>query len=222
MRNGDLFDLSGTLVDDEAYKLEMLSILASEISQSFSGVLVADQELLYGAATREQQVELLLKRMGVKKVEINFPQLVARAVEIAVDVDPKMIPTAYGYLEQLRLRDHDVAITTHASRTRITRWLNKLNLTELVPLEKCFTHQDVVGMRRKPAPDIYSAALTNLGLNPAIVTAYEDTSRGIHAALGAGIKRVIGIAPSSLHSGDDLLSSGATEVHQNYKNISLV
>lgn len=61
---------------------------------------------------------------------------------------------------------------------------------------------------KKPAPDVYLAALETLGLDPARVIAIEDSFNGIRAAREAGL-RVIA-TPSFYCSGDDL--SEATRV----------
>lgn len=44
---------------------------------------------------------------------------------------------------------------------------------------------------KKPAPDIYTWAMENLGLAPDECLAFEDSENGIRASIGAGLKTVI-------------------------------
>lgn len=43
------------------------------------------------------------------------------------------------------------------------------------------------GVRRKPAPDLYNAAMVDLGLDQHAVVAFEDSQSGLDAALTAGL-----------------------------------
>ena len=45
--------------------------------------------------------------------------------------------------------------------------------------------------RKKPAPDIYRAALATLGLSPASCVAFEDSHNGLRAAKAAGLYTVV-------------------------------
>ncbi len=45
--------------------------------------------------------------------------------------------------------------------------------------------------RKKPAPDVYLAALDRLGLPPADCVAFEDSAAGVESSLGAGVPTVL-------------------------------
>ena len=55
---------------------------------------------------------------------------------------------------------------------------------------------------KKPAPDIYRAALATRGLSPAQCVAFEDSSNGVRAAKAAGLYTVV--TPSQWSLGEDL------------------
>lgn len=62
---------------------------------------------------------------------------------------------------------------------------------------------------KKPAPDIYTWVLDELGLDPAQVIAFEDSAHGLHSAQGAGIERVV-VTVNGYTEGQDF--AGATVV----------
>jgi beta-phosphoglucomutase-like phosphatase (HAD superfamily) len=62
---------------------------------------------------------------------------------------------------------------------------------------------------KKPAPDIYTWVLDELGLEPTQVIAFEDSAHGLHAAQGAGIDRVV-VTVNGYTEGQDF--AGATVV----------
>ncbi|WP_207484627.1 HAD-IA family hydrolase [Arenibaculum pallidiluteum] len=62
--------------------------------------------------------------------------------------------------------------------------------------------------RKKPAPDVYHAALADLGLDGDDCLALEDSRNGVLAAVGAGIP--VAVTPSLYTAGEDF--SGAVAV----------
>jgi HAD superfamily hydrolase (TIGR01509 family) len=55
--------------------------------------------------------------------------------------------------------------------------------------------------RKKPAPDIYELAVTDLGAGRQQVVVVEDSANGLQAALGAGLKTIVTV--SSYTAGED-------------------
>jgi HAD superfamily hydrolase (TIGR01509 family) len=62
---------------------------------------------------------------------------------------------------------------------------------------------------KKPAPDIYTWVLDELGLDPGQVVAFEDSAHGLHSAQDAGIDRVV-VTVNGYTEGQDF--AGATVV----------
>lgn len=69
---------------------------------------------------------------------------------------------------------------------------------------------DVI-VNKKPAPDIYRAALDALGLPPDRCIAFEDTANGLAAATAAGIRTVV--TPSVYTTGQDFTGAFALVSH---------
>jgi HAD superfamily hydrolase (TIGR01509 family) len=72
------------------------------------------------------------------------------------------------------------------------------NVTALLPAELMALFE-IVGAgdtvaRKKPAPDIYSWVLAQLGLPPSACLAFEDSANGLKASLAAGLPTVVTIS----------------------------
>jgi HAD superfamily hydrolase (TIGR01509 family) len=48
--------------------------------------------------------------------------------------------------------------------------------------------------RKKPAPDIYNLAVSDLGINPEEAIVVEDSANGLRAALAAGLKTIVTVS----------------------------
>lgn len=82
-----------------------------------------------------------------------------------------------------------MAVVTGGYREIIIPTLNAAGITHL--FDHIVTADDVV--HSKPAPDVYSRAVSLLGADPARCIAYEDSEIGMESARGAGVGRVIDI-----------------------------
>ncbi len=67
--------------------------------------------------------------------------------------------------------------------------------------------------RGKPAPDVYHAAATNLGAEPATCVAVEDSANGLRAAAAAGMVLVAVPNPHFPPPADALALAAATVPH---------
>jgi sugar-phosphatase len=67
----------------------------------------------------------------------------------------------------------------------------------------------------KPHPAGYALACERLAAAPAAAVAAEDSPAGVRAALGAGVRRVAGVATT--HAAHQLEAAGAVEVHDDLR-----
>ena len=63
----------------------------------------------------------------------------------------------------------------------------------------------------KPAPDVYLAVASALGINPEDCVAIEDSTNGIKSAVAAGM-RTIAVPNRQFRPDDDVLASAAVVV----------
>jgi len=70
------------------------------------------------------------------------------------------------------------ALLTHAIEPGAMDWFEVIAAGDIVPA-------------KKPAPDIYTWAMQEMGLTPADCIAFEDSRNGILSACGAGLKTII-------------------------------
>jgi HAD superfamily hydrolase (TIGR01509 family) len=103
------------------------------------------------------------------------------------------IPLRPGVERLLRAaRDQGMrlAIATTTTPANVTALLEHALSAEAVGWFEVIAAGDVVP-KKKPAPDIYQYALTQMGLAPGDCLAFEDSENGLRAARGAGLATVI-------------------------------
>ena len=105
-----------------------------------------------------------------------------------------------------------LAIVTSAGPPWVERSLEALGL-DLTAVDVVVTARDVVD--GKPHPAGYALACERLGADPAAALAAEDSPAGVRAALGAGVRRVVGVATT--HTAAQLEAAGAVEVHDDLR-----
>jgi HAD superfamily hydrolase (TIGR01509 family) len=98
---------------------------------------------------------------------------------------------------------HRLAIATNSVRHELDVIVGKLGFVGL--LHETVTREDYA--RPKPAPDAYLAAARRLGLSHDECVVVEDTPRGLHAGLAAGMQ-VIAV-PSDLTLDNDFTGAAA-------------
>lgn len=99
--------------------------------------------------------------------------------------NPPLYPGVATVLETLGRR-YRLGLVTGNSRTAVETVHRSTGL--LKSFEVIVTQEDFENP--KPKPDAYLVALKRLGLAPESCVAVEDSERGMHAALGAGLRCV--------------------------------
>ncbi|GAA5124964.1 HAD family hydrolase [Alloalcanivorax gelatiniphagus] len=141
------------------------------------------------------------------------PAVLAREVVSFVPADPPTpVPGARDLLVAARAGGVPLAIVTSAGPDWVARSLAALSLP-LDSVDLVITARDVVD--GKPHPAGYALACERLGADPAAAVAAEDSPAGVRAALGAGVRRVVGVATT--HTVEQLEAAGASEVHDDLR-----
>ncbi len=208
-----LFDLGGTLVDSAWSKKEAFVRFART-----KGLDMPDDELRRRLAefpvARVRTTALItwLGELGQYDPEPG-DRVLFRDLEQSLEM--RVVPGACEYLGALREHGIQVGLVTNAG----TSWLT--NTLTHTPLGNFFDEGNIFGREegepKKPAPTAYLKALRCF--EPTVCVAYEDTPRGIQAAVAAGVDKVIGLASSEHHREDSLIEAGAAAVFPDYRNM---
>lgn len=195
-----LFDMDGVLIDSEpihqASLVELLTSYgvpySSDMHEEFVGV--ADSEVFRRLKERYPVLEPDVKSL-VRARHAIFATLVDRPLT--------PLPGVIARLDEVRALGLKTAVVSSSSIDQIRQITTNLGIRD--------RFEDLVsgGMaeRSKPAPDIYLLACERLGIAPAEVLVFEDSSPGVRAAQAAGA-RVIAV-PCPATKGHDLSAADA-------------
>lgn len=182
-----IFDMDGVLVDSEVYWLKSREEFAQSLGKVWTD---EDQRLAMGRSTLEwAQVmkERLMLDMSVEAVAADIKQRVIAHYE-------EKMPTRPGALEAVRLAAQHYRVgLASGSPTEIIQAV--LRLTELDQIFEVMLYGDDFE-NGKPAPDIYIAAMQQLGVTPDVSVGIEDSSNGIRSLKAAGMYIIAAPSPN--------------------------
>ncbi|MEM7756581.1 MAG: HAD-IA family hydrolase [Cyanobacteria bacterium P01_A01_bin.40] len=204
-----LFDLDGTLADTDSIHFAV-----------WQDILVRFDLDIDRAFYRQR----ISGRTNSKIIKDIVPQLtLEEAWKLATEKEEtfrrianSMLPTP-GLDQLVDLTERAAlkrAVVTNAPEDNAIYMLKVLRLTETFPT--VIMAKDAPPGKPDPAP--YQLALERLEVRSKQAIAFEDSTAGIHSAVGAGIY-TIGITSS--HPPQDLLSAGAKMTIDNFKNPQL-
>jgi len=195
-----IFDFDGTLADTEWPIYERARVAIEELG----GHLTAEQWATHavGVSHTESYWDVLGPLVGVDVDEATFEA----AHEAVTDPPPARdsAPVTDGAVELVHaLHDAGVQLAVASGSTRdwLEHHLRRFELIERFVSLVGIDHADVDA--GKPAPDLYRAAVAELGVDPSATVAVEDTHRGIASARAAGLAAVVAV-PTQLTSHQDL------------------
>lgn len=202
-----LFDCDGVLVDSEPITNRVLAEMLGELGWSLS--TEESMRIFTGKAVKDEAA-LIEARTGFAITPEWLHGFRGRRNE-ALERDLLAIPNAALAVRALNAAlDGRIACASGADRHKVELQLAKIGILD------CFEGRIFSGHempRSKPAPDVYLAAASALGVDPARCAVIEDTVTGAMAGVAAGAT-VFGYSPTDLgHSGPEALRAvGAVQV----------
>jgi HAD superfamily hydrolase (TIGR01509 family) len=195
-----VFDFDGTLVDTEWPIYERARLAAAGLGAELTPELWATHAV--GVSHTESYWEALAEAMGVTFDEATFDAARSALVDAPSSRHESAIaPGAIDLVHALHDAGVILGVASGSDREWLEHHLARFDLaapfTALVGVD----HPDI--RAGKPAPDLYVAALAELGVDPAATVAVEDTHRGIASARAAGLAAVVAV-PTRLTAHHDL------------------
>jgi HAD superfamily hydrolase (TIGR01509 family) len=179
-----VFDNDGTFLETESVWSRAEAELFARRGLSF----LAEHKLeLIGTSFAHASVAL----EGFLDEPGNGTAILAELVELVhleLDGDVPVMPGAAQLVRALRAEGIAVGMATNAARGFAEKALGRAGHADTFPV--LMTADDV--SLPKPAPEIYVAAATALGVDPGDCVAVEDSPTGVSSALAAGMT-VLGV-----------------------------
>lgn len=194
-----LLDLDGTLVDSEP-----LHRRGYESFFAHRGWDVPDLSVFTG-----RRAEDVFASEPGPWAGLDPERVLAEVLLHVPDEAAPAVPGARDLIEAARTAGVPVAIVTSAGPQWVERSLVQSLSLALDSVDLVVTARDVAD--GKPDPAGFALACERLGADPGDALAAEDSPAGVRAALGAGVRRVHGIATT--HPASVLSAAGAVEVH---------
>lgn len=221
---GIAFDLEGTVVNVEpahhaahlqiAWELE-LSItledcLRGNVLPHFIGgpdeVIYQEMLKLAGHPTGVTLVQLLAHKKALYRENLRGMAIQSR-------------PGWNTLLIKARVQELEVSIGSHTAREEAQVLLVRSGLAELFPQWHIILREDVVNP--KPAPDVFLKTAERMGILPSEQLVFEDSPRGVEAALAAGSVAVGMPVYHNVEIHAALLKAGAFRTYQRWEDVNL-
>ena len=202
-----IFDMDGVLTDSEplinAAAIAMFREKGLEVQPSdFLPFVGAGEDRYIGGVTEKHHFPLDLTAAKRRTYEI-YLELVSTRL--------KVFPGVHELVRACRQAGLRLAVASSADEVKIVANLRQIGLAPDT-WDAVVTGEDVAA--KKPAPDIFLAAATRLGLAPAQCVVVEDAVNGVQAAKAAGM-RCVAVAqtfPAAQLQGADVVRSDIAAV----------
>ncbi|QYG94835.1 HAD family phosphatase [Iamia sp. SCSIO 61187] len=195
-----VFDFDGTLVDTEWPIFERARAAVARLGGELTPELWAAHAV--GVSHGEPYWDELAATLGLAADEAAFDAAHAAVTGIPTSRDSAVIADGAAELvHALHAEGVLLAVASGSQREWLEHHLGRFGLTDRFVHLVGIDHDDVGA--GKPAPDLYDAAVAELGVDPGATVAVEDTHRGIESARAAGLAAVVAV-PSRLTTHQDL------------------
>jgi HAD superfamily hydrolase (TIGR01509 family) len=176
-----IFDLDGVLVDSEGVWDEVRRRFTEENGGHWHSGAQRD---MMGMSSVEWS-RYLRDRLGVQMEPEQISEAVASAV---AEVYRERLPLLPGAVESVRALAADWPLGLASSSNRDVIEL-VLELAGIADDFQATVSSEEIGAG-KPAPDVYLAAATRLGVAPSACAAIEDSTNGLRSARAAGMAAI--------------------------------
>jgi HAD superfamily hydrolase (TIGR01509 family) len=197
-----IFDCDGVLVDSEPIAARLTAQAVSELGWEMSPE-TAKAEFL--GDTFKNIIRRVEEKLGAP-VPADWPARSQANLFRALERDLTPVTGVVSAIHALRAAGATLAVASQGAHEKMQV---TLRVTELLPYfdGRIFSAYDVA--RPKPFPDLFLHAASTLGFEPAQTVVIEDSTRGVKAALAAGM-RVLGYTASV--GRDAIVAAGAEPV----------
>jgi HAD superfamily hydrolase (TIGR01509 family) len=183
-----IFDCDGLLVDSEPIAARVTAAAVSELGWQMSAE-VAKAEFL--GDTFSNIIRRIEERIG-RPVPADWPAQSQASLFAALERELTPVRGVEVAIERLVGAGFTLAVGSQGSHDKMQL---TLAVTNLLPFFEGRIFSATQVARPKPAPDLFLLAATTLGFEAAQTTVIEDSTRGVKAALAAGM-RVLGYTAS--------------------------
>jgi len=197
-----IFDCDGVLVDSEPIAARLTAEAVSELGWPMTPELAKSEFLGDTFANIIRRVE---QHIG-HSVPPDWPARSQASLLAALERELAPVRGVRSAIETLRAAGATLAVGSQGShdKMRLT-----LAVTELLPYFEGRIFSATQVSHPKPAPDLFLLAANTLGFSPQQSVVIEDSTRGVQAALAAGM-RVLGYTGSV--GRDAIVQAGAEPI----------
>lgn len=183
-----IFDCDGVLVDSEPIAARLTAEAVSELGWEMTAEL-AKAEFL--GDTFPNIVRRVEQHIG-RTVPADWPVRSQANLLAALERELTPVKGVRSAIEALLAAGATLAVGSQGSHRKMQL---TLAVTGLLPFFEGRIFSATQVARPKPAPDLFLLAASSLGFSPASSVVIEDSTRGVQAALAAGM-RVLGYTAS--------------------------
>jgi HAD superfamily hydrolase (TIGR01509 family) len=208
-----IFDVDGTLAETEEIHRETFNQTFTSMGFEWNWSQSLYRELLRVTGGKERIRHYLAQwhPQDLSSFASAIPEIharkTARYTALVQEGAVVLRPGVARLIREATAAGVKLAIATTTSPSNVTTLLRHVE----PPLGESIFSVMVAGddvVAKKPAPDVFQAALTRLGVRPSACIALEDSANGVVSAQRAGVRVVV--TPSIYTSDDDF--AGASSV----------
>ncbi|NJM34202.1 MAG: HAD-IA family hydrolase [Rhodomicrobium sp.] len=209
-----IFDVDGTLAETEEAHRAAFNRAFAEAGLGWHWSETLYGELLKVTGGKERLAFFIDSAGGLGMSPTGVSRLIAELhwrktaiySEIVASGGIELRPGIAELIETALLDGVRLAIATTTSRPNVDALIESTLGADGIAAFETIAAGDSVP-RKKPAPDVFIAALDSLALPPCDCIAVEDSENGLRAALGAGLATLI--TPSRYSRGEDFTGAAA-------------
>lgn len=220
MIKGIAFDLEGTVIDvEEAHHKAHLNVARD------AGVLLTLDEAILkiphfiggpGKVLMQELYDLSNKSLSpeamLQRGDEYYEEFLA-----SLTIAPR--PGFLDFLETAQRHGLEIAIGSLTPKNQATKLLEHSGLLKLFPMERITLEEHVKNL--KPAPDVFLETARRMNISPNEQLVFEDSPRGVQAALTAGSKAIGMPVYKRSETIDALWKAGASKVFLDWKSVNL-
>jgi pseudouridine-5'-monophosphatase len=182
------FDLDGVLLDTEPLYTRATEEVIAPYGKTFDWTVKAQMMGRDALASARQLVEMLALPISAETFLEKKEPLLASSFP-----DAPAMPGARALVERLHRAGIRLAVATSSSAHYYALKTERHSWFSLFEVVVCGDHPKV--SRPKPAPDIFQAAATLLGVRSHHCLVFEDSPAGVQAAVAAGMQVIAIVDP---------------------------